>query len=441
GAPGSAWQVNGKNKVQIDYATNHGTEVLLFELNGDKLEQTKHYSANQLYKTITKDENYTSGNLHSTEEFKDKLGQVVLKRSYVKVSTSIKKVDTYYVYDDYGLLRYVLPPKAVETYLNGGSTAYTSTSGYKVIESNESLSAAETDADKYFVKQNASLTLKPGYHFKASSTQSLLIKSEQVNMDEFNELIYVYKYDGRKRMIEKKLPGALPVYMVYDNRDRLVATQDGNQRAQNKWLVTKYDHLNRPVLTALYSPTLKSGNVKKNGEDLKTDVDAFYAVSSNPMFECRGSGLKSYNNKSFPTGISDTDVLTATYYDDYTFDHCPQSAYNPNQLALSALETALLPLPKGQVTGTWVKTLNADSGKPGGLWTVNFYDKKYRVVQTYSDNYLNGYDRITNQYDFVGKVDRSIHEHVALGKTIVENKWMKYDHAGRLTKVELAYSG
>ncbi|PXY02512.1 sugar-binding protein, partial [Marinifilum breve] len=49
GAPGSAWQVNGKNKVQIDYATNHGTEVLLFELNGDKLEQTKHYSANQLY--------------------------------------------------------------------------------------------------------------------------------------------------------------------------------------------------------------------------------------------------------------------------------------------------------------------------------------------------------------------------------------------------------
>ncbi|PXX95028.1 hypothetical protein DF185_22725 [Marinifilum breve] len=30
---------------------------------------------------------------------------------------------------------------------------------------------------------------------------------------------------------------------------------------------------------------------------------------------------------------------------------------------------------------------------------------------------------------------------MALGKTIVENKWMKYDHAGRLTKVELAYSG
>ncbi|PXX94652.1 hypothetical protein DF185_22940, partial [Marinifilum breve] len=283
--------------------------------------------------------------------------------------------------------------------------------------------------DKYFVKQNASLTLKPGYHFKASSTQSLLIKSEQVNMDEFNELIYVYKYDDRKRMIEKKLPGALPVYMVYDNRDRLVATQDGNQRAKNKWLVTKYDHLNRPVLTALYGSS-------KNQANLQKEVNDFYAISTNPMFESKG-GLKSYNNKSFPTGISDANVLTATYYDDYTFDHCPQSAYNPNQLALSALETALLPLPKGQVTGTWVKTLNADSGKPGGLWTVNFYDKKYRVVQTYRDNYLNGYERITNQYDFVGKVDRSIHEHVALGKTIVENKWMKYDHAGRLTKVEL----
>ena len=65
---------------------------------------------NALYKTITKDENHdgTSSKAHTTEEFKDKQGRVVLKRTY---ENSVKH-DTYYVYDDYGNLSYVLPPKA-----------------------------------------------------------------------------------------------------------------------------------------------------------------------------------------------------------------------------------------------------------------------------------------------------------------------------------------
>ncbi len=71
------------------------------------------------------------------------------------------------MYDDFGLLRYVLPPKAFES----GSTTITST--------------------------------------------------------ELAQLCYQYEYDHRKRMIKKVLPGALPVYLVYDERDRLVATQEG----------------------------------------------------------------------------------------------------------------------------------------------------------------------------------------------------------------------
>ncbi|MEL4309206.1 hypothetical protein, partial [Joostella sp. CR20] len=68
-----------------------------------------YYGANQLYVTVTKDENWKSGdgNNHTTREYKDKQGRVVLKRNY---NNNIAH-DTYYVYDDYGNLTYVLPPK------------------------------------------------------------------------------------------------------------------------------------------------------------------------------------------------------------------------------------------------------------------------------------------------------------------------------------------
>jgi len=49
----------------------------------------------------------------------------------------------------------------------------------------------------------------------------------------------------------KKVPGAEEVYMVYDARDRLVMTQDANLRMLNKWMVTLYDALNRPIQTGL----------------------------------------------------------------------------------------------------------------------------------------------------------------------------------------------
>ncbi len=54
-------------------------------------------------------------------------------------------------------------------------------------------------------------------------------------------------------MIMKKVPGAAALYMVYDSRDRVVLTQDGNLRTSNKWMFTKYDALNRPIYTGIYT--------------------------------------------------------------------------------------------------------------------------------------------------------------------------------------------
>ncbi|MCT4601292.1 MAG: DUF6443 domain-containing protein, partial [Marinifilum sp.] len=191
-APGKIWKADLRHEndhtIKFNHATNHSTEVHCFIVENNTLKlksRGRHYTASQLYKTITKDENWTDQStdeldkLNTTEEFKDKQGQLVLKRSHVLQngsSTITEQLNTYYVYDNFGLLRYVLPPKATNMYLNGGSSTYTTASGYKVIESNQSLNAVEAGTDKYFVKHDASLSLKPGYHFKAGPTQSLLIK-------------------------------------------------------------------------------------------------------------------------------------------------------------------------------------------------------------------------------------------------------------------------
>ncbi|WP_461630285.1 DUF6443 domain-containing protein [Labilibaculum euxinus] len=441
GREGVNWQPVSGHCIRLGYGANIANDVYCFKVVNESLVlvEDKYYLSSELNKSVVRDENWINqttdelNKLHTTEEYTNKQEQVILKRSYVQDGsdngTAIDVLDTYYVYDDFDLLRFVLPPEAVKQMFGDVQQS----SGVVLVSSNQSISSPGQDVSKYLVEKGSSLTLSNGFTFSATSSNSLIISSGSIQSD----LCYSYKYDSRKRMIEKKLPGAEPVYMVYDKRDRLVATQDGNQREDNKWLVTKYDCLNRPVLTGIYQPAKNSNGTIKNQDNLQTEVNTFYTGTANPMYESRGTALKSYDNKSFPKTLADADVLTANYYGDYSVTHCPQTSYNTSQIANSYLLTK----PKGQLTATWAKTLNASSGKAGGLWTVNFYDKKYRLVQSRSDNYLGGYDRITNVYDFVGKVDRSIHEHIANSKTIVETQWMTYDHAGRLTKVEQQYSG
>ena len=119
GSPGSDWQVNpdsdSDHTVKTVYQTNSANEVKNYfaiatwdegeKIYNIQLQDKGYYSANQLYKTIVRDENWVSGTNNTSEEFKDKEGRVVLKRTYNDGSH-----DTYYVYDIYGNLTYVIPP-------------------------------------------------------------------------------------------------------------------------------------------------------------------------------------------------------------------------------------------------------------------------------------------------------------------------------------------
>ena len=182
------------------------------------------------------------------QEYKDKLGQVVLKRAY----DGLTAYSTYYVYDNSGLLRYVISPLATEAIAN------------------------------------AALTTLPS------------------NNEIIKGLCYYYQYDARKRMVEKQLPGADPVLMVYDTRDRMILTQDGKtcdedkQLTLKRWMYTKYDNLNRPIETGWMKTSDPWETLKSTFENI--------------------IGLSTYSNE---------EVLTQTTYDAYPGS--PEGTINQNQ--------------------------------------------------------------------------------------------------------------
>ena len=229
--------------------------------------------------------------------------------------------------------------------------------------------------DTYYVyddKSNLCFVLQPMYQSSA-------------NLDLY---AFQYKYDGRNRCIWKKLPGAGYMEMVYDNADRLVFSQDGNQRAltSGNWTYYKYDGLNR--LTEQGTCT----------------------------------------NKVTTSG---TNVLVQHFYDSYAFRS--QAGFNNSNFPDDASGNG-----KGALTAS-VATVLGSSNK---IYTAYYYDIKGRVAKTVQSNLLGGYDVTATIYTFTDKPATVTHTHTASGKpTRTEMYTYSYDHADRLLKVEHTLGG
>ncbi|MCC5931853.1 MAG: hypothetical protein JJU28_21590 [Cyclobacteriaceae bacterium] len=347
------------------------------------------------------------------------MGRTILKRTY----TNNQAHDTYYVYDAYGLLRFVIPPEAIQQ-LGSSLTQINESSSVVIVQSNLTLNTPN-NSNKYYYLPNVTITLGPNF----TSANGFEILPYPLDLSIVDGLVYMYRYDERKRMIVKKVPGADSVLMVYDNRDRLVLTQDGEMRSLNKndWHFVKYDVLNRPVLTGIQ-------NIPGTRNEVASLVTAFYNNSANKYFVERtgnSSGTHhGYTNDAYPKNVTTHNYLTAAYYDDYSFVSSSTNYGYPGSVPTPYNANVRLLHPRGQLTGGKVKVLNTTT------WLENavYYNRKQQPIYTVSANYMSGFEKYFFQYDFIGNLKSQRHEHTASGQmAVIEEKQFEYDHAGRLT--------
>jgi len=202
-------------------------------------------------------------------------------------------------------------------------------------------------------------------------------------------------------MILKRLPGVKPVNMIYDNKDRLVLSQDGEQSGKGEWLYSKYDNFNRVIETGICSPD-------KLLETLRDEV----RESSNYA----------------PANI--VKKLTETYYDNYSFAGKSDTITAGSTSCATGFFTSV----KGPVTGSKVRVLGVSDVK--WITTTNYYDNKYRLVQSIRNHYPSGKSIVSNVYNFVGNVLRTKEYQNVSGHTKVIDTYFEDDHRGRLLTVK-----
>ena len=438
-SPGTNWAGNNTG-ISYSYDINTATEkvhiwTITFTSGSIPSTSTSNfYSDGQLFKNITTDENNKQ-----VITYTDKSGSIILKKVQDKNDAgsglTIEHsgwLCTYYVYDDFGRQRYIIPPKSV-AYLD---------------------------------------------------THSWVLSTDVIN-----ELCFSNEYDQRGRVIVKKSPGADPVYFVYDQRDRMVFSQDGNQRNQTpkKWMTTLYDNLDRVIITGLidYASTrdalqLSVDNVTNNGTNGNIVVNSSTAPQANLVVDTRNDNTPStYTSRSsitftdgFTSGANDNFVaqigtttqwvndnlnvngnplpannnlyvLTQTFYDDYSYSGAKTFSNNftiDNTVPANELESVQKSLQTIDfVTGTKVRLLD---GGNTFLTTTSFYDYKGRAIQLQGDNHKGFTDETTTQYDFIGKVRSTYEYHRFDGnsdiKTYTHNT---YDLLGRIIKIGKSING
>lgn len=399
-APGAAWELNkftdNDHTIKFDYYANSTTDnVKHFKVsftNGNKetpyLENLGTYTDLQLYKTITKNENWTSGKNNTTEEFKNKEGNVILKRTYSDYKdnnglliSSQTPHDTYYVYDQYGNLTFVIPPKADGTI-----------------------------------------------------TEAVL-----------NSLCYQYKYDSRNRLVEKKLPGKEWEYIVYDKLDRPILTQDANLRTLKKWMFTKYDAFGRPVYTGEYVNTTQTSRAAIQG--LANAAAVLFENRLASPLAVNGTNVY-YSKSAFPD--SGIDLLTINYYDNYTaIDLDGGTAVTSYNITPVTNVKGLITCSKVRILGTslWITNITYYDAKGRSIYTYsknnflgtvntskNNLDFAGKILETNTAHQKTAAPNITIvdtfTYDHMGRTltqKQKINSQVQ--ETIVSNE---YDNLGQL---------
>ena len=287
---------------------------------------------------------------HVVQSFTDGLGRTLLSRTF----DDDEPIDTYSVYDDYGRLRWVVTPE-----------------GSYLLSDSLTVPVDDDFAEKY---------------------------------------CYVYTYNDRGLMTEKRMPGREAEYMRYDEGDRLRVSQDGNLRAKKQWISYSYDALGRVqeqslAVEAELIPIRSQAGVSI-GEPIKS-VEPPYLSSSVP--------LRKYVYDTYPSEVQAAGLdfqpiegLTATDGESLRYDNATGSL-TYEKLAVLANDT---------ISGYHQRAC--------------YYDYKGRVIQTVERDTEDGILCTSQRYDFVGNLIAQRESYTRAGKTDDIDRTFTYDDRSRL---------
>ena len=287
---------------------------------------------------------------HIVQNFTDKRGLTLLNRTF----DDDEPINTYFVYDDYDRLQWVITPE--------GSCRF---------------------GDMQTVPKD----------------------------DKFaKDYCYVYTYNDRGLMTEKRMPGREAEYMRYDEGDRLRVSQDGNLRAKKQWISYSYDALGRVqeqslAVEAELIPIRSQAGVSI-GEPIES-VEPPYLGSSVPL---RKYVYDTYPSEVQAAGLDFQSIegLTATDGESLRYDNATGSL-TYEKLAVLANDT---------ITGYHQRAC--------------YYDYKGRLIQIVERDTEDGILCTSKRYDFVGNLIAQRESYTRAGKTDDIDRTFTYDDRGRL---------
>ena len=366
---GEAWRQAGRGILSEHMGNSAGDERLVchrIEVQASKNDTSFVISSEGLYPDGSlKVVSVTDEDGKETLTFTDRHGREILSRQVMKEGGECQYLDTYSVYDGLDHLLAVIPP-ALSDRLSIG----------------QSLDPEETE-----------------------------------------RYAYLYLYDSKERVCARKLPGIGWIRMEYDDADRLVFTQDGEQRRRGESTFMLYDIHGRECVTGACGHDIPTGNMI-SGFALAEYVGAGGALDG---YACSGVTLVS------------PQVMSAFYYDSHAFVDDFATGL-PDSLAMYGTH---IPSLIGRRTGSCLHEVSEGiSGKK--VWGLVRYDGRGRVSQTEMSYPDGGWDTEDVVYDFLGSpVRRHLVHRRGTGSSsmISEDLTYTYDDSERLLEVHHSLNG
>jgi RHS repeat-associated protein len=388
---GSSWVGSNRGTTVTEYPLQASSGLRIFTIGytpGSMPVTSGTYAAADLKVKVVTDED---GNF--TQEYTTKDNLVVIKN--VGKTGSSQTIMTYYVYDDFGLLRFVIPPKALVWLVNNN------------------------------------WTMTPAIA---------------------SELCFNYEYDGRLRKIVSKTPGAGTQYLIYNNRDELILTQTSTQAAKGEWLFNKYDALGRLIQTGVYNNTATHASLQALVNANTPGSDAFLAYLFNTTIYGNAAYVTTFTTaKVLTTNYYDDYSFTTRTYDANYMNGLP-AGWNT---VVSKETTNLLTGTKvvvldGAVTATELISVHfyndrglllqtqAQNHKGGWNYATTSYDFSGQKLGTYTE--VNNPAAANNtkiktvetfSYDHAGRLTGATHNINDLNLQVSPSNY-NYDELGRL---------